>query len=462
MAMRAFGDTYAIPGVYRRPSPRAEGFPRVRTDVAGFVGVAGPLHLGEAVAVDDWKSWVAKFRRDANGAAVEAPLGGMLESAVRDFFANGGRRVWIVNVAEQVDDLPAQVLLNRMLGLEAIEPQGLELLLRQDEVSIVALPDLDALQEVIEDISAPDPPGDPCFGPCVVIGGPAPQQARTARSLGRIFSDDDLAWAQRYLIQRLLRVRWRWFGIVAPPPGLNAEQAVAWRDRIAPRPASEPQDDDPSYPDPAAIYWPWLLMQDSPGAEVVERSPLGAVAGIFAQVDLESGPQTAPANRQVVGAVGLQSPVEDEENALAYEAGVNVLREWPGQGVQLWGARTLRWFYRESRGAALSFINARRCLSAICRSAEVVGQPLVFQPNGVLVRIKLHQLMTDYLLRVFASGALMGDQPEQGFFVAVDTVENSPEGELVCRIGVALAAPAEFIEFRIGRQDGVIEQAAAG
>jgi phage tail sheath protein FI len=74
------------------------------------------------------------------------------------------------------------------------------------------------------------------------------------------------------------------------------------------------------------------------------------------------------------------------------------------------------------------------------------------------LRIRLHQLMTDYLLRVFATGALMGQQAEEGFFVSVDTVEDSPEGQLVCRIGVALAAPAEFIVFRIGREGGVIER----
>jgi hypothetical protein len=32
---------------------------------------------------------------------------------------------------------------------------------------------------------------------------------------------------------------------------------------------------------------------------------------------------------------------------------------------------------------------------------------------------------------------------------------------MVARIGVALAAPAEFIEFRIGRETGTIEEAEA-
>jgi phage tail sheath protein FI len=207
------------------------------------------------------------------------------------------------------------------------------------------------------------------------------------------------------------------------------------------------------------LYWPWLLVQDSPGAPTETRSPVGAVAGIFAQVDIADGPHTAPANRGVVGAVGLERDVDDEDNRTAYDAGVNVLRAFAGRGIELWGARTLLWRDHDSRSEPLSFVNARRCLSAIARTAEVVGRPLVFEPNTALLRIRLHQLMTDYLLRVFASGALLGDAPEEGFFVAVKTVEDSPQGQLICEIGVALAAPAEFIVFRIGRETGVIETA---
>ena len=450
--MLGAGQTYSIPGVYRRPKARAEGLPRVRTDVAGFVGVAGPRHLGKAVAVDDWKGWVAQFRRDEQGAPIDAPPGAMLESAVRDFFANGGRRVWIVNVAEKVVPEQPQRLLNDLLGLNQDEPGGLELLLRQDEVAIVALPDLDAEVTVPDDRAQPiDLPGKPCFMPCVTLAKPG---GSTGPGTGgftvqsRLFSNDDLMWAQRYLINRLLRERWRWFALLAPPPGRTAAQAVDWRERLTR--GSEGAD-------VAALYWPWLIAQDSPGAPTQIRSPVGAVAGIFALVDIETGPQSAPANRRLTGVVGLQSEIGDEENGFVYDAGVNVVRAFPGEGIQLWGARTLLWRDRDSRAEPLAFVNARRCLSAIARTCEFIGRPLVFEPNDFMLRIKLHQLMIDYLMRVFQSGALKGDQPEQGFFVAVETVGDSPESQLICRIGVALAAPAEFITFRIGREGGVIE-----
>lgn len=447
--------TYSIPGVYRRPRTRAEGFPRVRTDVAGFVGVAGPRHVGKAVAADDWKSFVALF---AHPSSIEGPAGAMLHASVRSFFANGGRRAWIVNVAPRIDADRAQALLNTMLGIgEPQEPHGLELLLRQDEVAIVVLPDLDAQHVVVEDRFEPeDPPGEGCFSACRkrrAAGALELSRASAVTSLGRLYSDDDLMWAQRYVIDRLQKERWRWFALFSPPPNLDADAAVQWRRRLA-------KSDEGG--DVAALYWPWVLQQSKPGAPIELRSPVGAVAGVFAAVDIERGPHAAPANRRIDDAVGLADPgVDDEANRTAYDAGVNVLRPFPGQGIQLWGARTLLWQGQGTGEDVLAFVNARRCLSAIARTADVVGRPLVFEPNTALLRIRLHQILTDYLLRVYASGALMGDVAEDGFFVSVDTVEDSAEAELVCRIGVALAAAAEFIVFRIGREGGVIERAEA-
>lgn len=462
-------ESFSIPGVYRRPRALAEGFPRVRTDVAGFVGAAGPRHLGEAVSVGDWKSYVAEFLTDGLGRPIEPPKGGALDAAVRDFFANGGRRLWIVNVAAGIDPAAAQAFLNDTLGIGGDpRPHGLELLLRQDEVSLVALPDLDATKAVArsrdEDI---DLPGDPCFGRC---GRRAPAGARLAHRaedvevVERLFGGDDVLWAQRYLIERIGRESWRWFAIVAPPPGLDPDAVVDWRRRLTKgmaEPGRRTVTDAGEGADVAALYWPWLLAQDSPGAPTVLRSPVGAVTGVYAATDLAAGPQAAPANRRLLGAVGLEVPVGDDENRTAYDAGVNVIRAFPGQGILVWGARTLLWQSEASRFEPLAFVNARRCLSAIARSVEVVGQPLVFQPNTAIPRIRLHQLVTGYLLQVFASGALIGDSPDQAFFVEVEPADVSPEGELVCRIGVALAAPAEFIVFRVGRRGGVIETAEA-
>ena len=445
-------DSFRVPGVYSRPRHRAAGFPRVRTDVAGFAGVAGPSRLGEAVRVEDWKGYVEAFLRGPDGSAIEPPLGAQLASTVRDFFANGGRRCWIVNIARRIDPGRPQELLNEMLGLgDPDTVHGLELLLRQEEVSIVVLPELDATIVAEEPAYTGDPgPPDPCFRPCRAAQRgaiPGEQRPGPREVLGRLYRDDDLMWAQRYLINRLLQTRWRWFAILSPPPGRDPSQATAWRERLTQAMGNC---------DVAALYWPWLLTQDSPGAPVETRSPVGAVAGIFARVDLERGPHTAPANESLYGVVGLERPVPDEVNGDVYERGVNVLRAFPGIGSQVWGARTLLWQGRDSRGEPLAYVSARRCLSAIARTAEQLGQQMVFEPNTAMLRIRIHQTMTDYLLQVFERGALLGDEAEDAFFVRCDQPA-ADEGEVLCEIGVALAAPAEFVAFRLGRADGVIE-----
>ena len=80
------------PGVYyeRADAARPSVSP-LRTDIAGFVGIArrGPLHV--PVAVESWRQFQACFG-DFTGA-------GYLAYAVRGFFENGGRRCWIVRVA---------------------------------------------------------------------------------------------------------------------------------------------------------------------------------------------------------------------------------------------------------------------------------------------------------------------------------------------------------------------------
>jgi hypothetical protein len=91
-----------LPGIRvdAAPPPAAEALPRM--DVAVFVGFAstGPLHL--PVVVESVTQYAAVFGPDAplawdaaRGERVQAYLG----PAVRAFFANGGRRCWVVRVA---------------------------------------------------------------------------------------------------------------------------------------------------------------------------------------------------------------------------------------------------------------------------------------------------------------------------------------------------------------------------
>ncbi len=83
---------YFTPGVYFEPADRtgAEVEP-LRTDIAGFVGLAQRGPLDQPVRVESWRQFLSRF----GGFLPNA----YLALAVRAFFENGGRRAWIVRVA---------------------------------------------------------------------------------------------------------------------------------------------------------------------------------------------------------------------------------------------------------------------------------------------------------------------------------------------------------------------------
>jgi phage tail sheath protein FI len=87
--------TPQTPGVYyERVDASAPAITVLRTDIAGFVGIAtrGPMH--QALPVQSWRQFTAYFG-DFTGAAY-------LAYAVRGFFENGGRRCWVVRVASEI------------------------------------------------------------------------------------------------------------------------------------------------------------------------------------------------------------------------------------------------------------------------------------------------------------------------------------------------------------------------
>jgi uncharacterized protein len=124
----------------------------------------------------------------------------------------------------------------------------------------------------------------------------------------------------------------------------------------------------------------------------------------------------------------------------------------------VWGARTLQW---ADDPTSLGWVNVRRCLSSIERNVERIGQGVVFEPNLPLLQLQLVSAVTGHLVDVLASGALQAENQDDAFFVRCNAANNPPSvtdaGELICEIGVAIAAPAEFIVFRVGRREGVVE-----
>jgi phage tail sheath protein FI len=102
------------------------------------------------------------------------------------------------------------------------------------------------------------------------------------------------------------------------------------------------------------------------------------------------------------------------------------------------------------------YINVRRFVvfleSSIGKGTEWAG----FEENGEPLWTRVRSSINDFLLRFWRSGALMGNKPEQAFFVRLDrttmTQDDIDNGRLIGIVGVAPLRPAEFVIFRIGQK----------
>ena len=199
----------------------------------------------------------------------------------------------------------------------------------------------------------------------------------------------------------------------------------------------------------AALYYPWVRVMDPVTDREIDLPPSGFVAGIYARNDIERGVHKAPANEVVRGAIGLEIMLNQAQQDVLNPEGINVLRWFEGRGYRVWGARTV------SSDPEWKYVNVRRYFAYLERSVERGTEWAVFEPNGSALWANIRRLVEDFLLNEWKSGGLLGEKPEQAFFVRCDrstmTQNDLDNGRLICLVGVAPLRPAEFVIFRIGQ-----------
>ncbi|MEU9663573.1 phage tail sheath family protein [Streptomyces chartreusis] len=226
--------------------------------------------------------------------------------------------------------------------------------------------------------------------------------------------------------------------ILDAPPGLNAQQFREWRQDFAGY--------DSKY---AALYWPWAKVMDPQEGKAVFVPPSGHIAGVWARNDDTRGVHKAPANEVLRGVLALELAVTKGEQAVLNPMGVNCLRTFPGQGIRIWGARTL------SSDPEWRYLNVRRLFNFVEKSILDGTNWVVFEPNDHRLWDSVRRTITMFLTRVWRSGALFGRTPEEAFFVRCNEENNPPEnrdaGILTIDIGIAPVKPAEFVVFRLSQ-----------
>lgn len=209
----------------------------------------------------------------------------------------------------------------------------------------------------------------------------------------------------------------------------------------------------------AALYWPWFRINDpETDNRILEVPQDGAVQGIYSAVGANRGVHKAPANERVKGVVGLSTDEQGLDYNVAQDIlnpiGVNVTRPFTGQGIRVFGARTL-WTNKDGR----HYVNVRRTLNFIEETIAENTLFSVFEPNDEDLWAKIRQSVRDFLFEVWEAGMLF---PREDFaraaFVKCDSgttpLSSQLAGKVKCLVGVSIVRPAEFVVFEVSGFEG--------
>jgi uncharacterized protein len=420
--------SYLTPGIYIQEIPGGNpAIEAVGTSTPAFLGIA-PLanaRVNDAIAIDSWSQFQRYyiFGEDKYVDAIatgEAPTVSTtdLAQAVKGFFDNGGSRCYVINLGPN----------GSLLGTGSARRQGIDLVEELDEVSMVCTPGLndarsyDALITFCERTN--------CMAIC-----DAPK---------KVNSSDQLK------------------DIVLPPRDSGTPAGPGTPP--GPKPGEGPLRAKSADNGNAAYYYPWLVCQNAvnPTLDTVATPPCGHIAGVYARVDASRGVFKAPANEPVGGALDVVYRVTDPEQGGLNQKSVNVIRFFSGDGLRVWGARTLA----PPEKSWWRYINVRRTFTMIERSIKRGTLWAVFEPNDRLLWSRITVSVSMFLKRMYKSGALMGATPEEAYFVKCDAETNPPEvieaGQLVILVGIAVVKPAEFVVFRISHFAAGVEKGQVG
>jgi uncharacterized protein len=212
--------------------------------------------------------------------------------------------------------------------------------------------------------------------------------------------------------------------------------------------------------DNAAIYFPRILASDPLTEAVDSFAPGGAIAGIFAETDMNRGAWTAPAGIDAVmqaasglslgGSTGAGNLTEADSEKLN-PAGINALRNFPTTGTVVWGARTLNG--ADALASEWKYIPFRRLAFYIEESVFRGTQWAIFEPNAPLLWTQITLSVGAFMQALFKQGAFRGATPSESYFVNCDSTTTTQadvdNGVMNILIGIAPVRPAEFVIIRI-------------
>ncbi len=177
--------------------------------------------------------------------------------------------------------------------------------------------------------------------------------------------------------------------------------------------------------------------------------PGAGMAGIYCMVDQSQGVFKAPANVSMASvispAVQVSSAEQEDLNAPLDGKSVCAIRTFVGQGVLVWGARTL-----DGNSQDWRYINVRRTMIFIEQSIKTAIRAYVFEPNDANTWATVKSMTENFLTNFWREGGLAGAKPEDAFSVQIGlgstmTAQDILDGYMRVTVLVAVSRPAEFL-----------------
>ena len=173
---------------------------------------------------------------------------------------------------------------------------------------------------------------------------------------------------------------------------------------------------DTSY---AATYYPWVKIKDTNTNKIITVPPSVVMPSIYAANDRVAGEWWAIAGLNRGGipqAVQVTDRTTHVERDLLYEGRVNPIAAFPGEGIVVWGQKTL-----QVKASALDRINVRRLLIEIKKFFASTARYMVFEQNVAATRNRFLSIVNPYLEGVQQRSGLYA------FQVVMDDSNNTPD-----------------------------------
>jgi hypothetical protein len=494
-----------------------------RADVACFVGFVkrrrGPVPLGVRnwldergwlsppyrrtsaaelldvpVPIDSWESFVTLYEWETRRTDDPRQLfASYVGAAVRSFFAQGGKRCYVVRVGDMWE--PATCPLTRDGQIAALVPgfpwsvtsfevdqttwHGVGHLFGLPDVSFVCLPDLPnivaaepiPLPPVVEVLGVEEHFTECSSNEQVAEDAPPLRAVRAPRCDATAYEK----WADVVeMMATFLRQRRREVQLLAAVPmplqgtreeGNFAPLMKALIDRrlsIAINPAAldadAPRGMASSF---VQLAYPWVRSPGSVRLPEGLEAPDGVLAGVLARNAIIRGTFRSAAGQPLADVIDVYPLLRPdhlratetsrtERYATAFEERVSVLGHSPS-GMRLLSDVT------PSVMEAYRPASVHRLVTVVARAARRLGEEITFDVSGETLWARVREVLRTLLTGLLQAGALRGASPKEAFTIRCDrttmTQSDIDAGRLIAHVVFDAAAPIEQIRVILSLDD---------